>query len=480
MTESRPVQLCLFGASPDTGNLGVSALYWSVVGGLARYVPKACLTVFDGGHGLRETVAEFAAGRLRYWHCGATGTRRVWQRRSLWNVRFSSRLGGLGNPAAERMRHADGVLDITGGDSFTDLYGRRRFDTSAAVKRLVLRLGRRLILLPQTYGPYRDPRHREIAAEICRQATLAWARDERSFAMLRDLAGDAFDPTRHLSGVDVAFALEARRPASTCSGHIMARLVDREVRDREGACSQAADVVAVSACRPVSGVAPRQREIIGLNVSGLIWHDPAAMRVRYGFRADYRAVVLGFLRRILLETDADVLLVPHVLTPPGHYESDPGANEAVLDALRNDADRRVARAADERVAAVPSRYDHPAEMKWIISRCDWFCGMRMHACIAALSSGVPTAGVAYSAKTQGVFETCGVGDAVVDPRALDTATAVEALFAVWAERAAFGERVRAVVDVVCRQAAAPFVDLTERLWLSGLPRISSRSDPTHD
>lgn len=38
---------------------------------------------------------------------------------------------------------------------------------------------------------------------------MAWARDERSFDVLKDLLGDAFDPLRHRSGVDVAFGLPA-------------------------------------------------------------------------------------------------------------------------------------------------------------------------------------------------------------------------------------------------------------------------------
>jgi polysaccharide pyruvyl transferase WcaK-like protein len=54
----------------------------------------------------------------------------------------------------------------------------------------------------------------------------------------------------------------------------------------------------------------------------------------------------------------------------------------------------------------------------VIGQTDWFCGTRMHSCIAALSQGVPTAGIAYSDKALGVFETAGAGDALLDARAL--------------------------------------------------------------
>ncbi len=534
MTSARPPRLVLCGASPDTGNLGVSALCYGALTGIFRGYPDGDVTVFDEGHGLRAATAEFGGHAFPFRRCGATGTRRVWQRRSYWNMRVSSCFGGLGNPAVRRLIEADAVLDITGGDSFTDLYGPRRFRAGSAFKQFVLGLGKPLILLPQTYGPYRDPRHRAIAADIVRRAAMCWARDERSFATLRDLLGDAFDPQRHRSGVDVAFTLEPREPRAplpepvatwiSCrgtdfqsvaatplparggleEGQIGHYHIDTETeRERPvgqglpgyppalqggvGGASGSSDVptpaqppTAFATCDSrfaiPSGLAPsipRSLDpsippLVGFNVSGLIWHDPIAMRGRYGFKADYREVVLGFLRRLLLETDVNVLLISHVLTPRGHYESDPAASEAVIAALRDDSDSRVRAAAAERLAAVPPLYDHPSEAKWLIARCDWFCGTRMHACIAGLSTGVPTAALAYSLKTQGVFETCGVGHGVVDPRVLDTPTAVEALWAAWSARVATAATLRGQLGAVRARTAAPFHDLKEML-LSAAP-----------
>lgn len=467
------MRLCLCGASPDTGNLGVSALCYGVLGGIFGCYPDADVTVFDGGHGLRPATAEFAGRSFRYWRCGATCTRRVWQRRSYWNIRGSSWLGGLGNPAVRRLLDADAVLDITGGDSFTDMYGPRRFRAGSAFKRFVLGLGKPLILLPQTYGPYRDPRHREIAADIVRRAAMAWSRDERSFATLKELLGDAFDPQRHRSGVDVAFALEARAPRAALPEPVATWLASRETDFQSRTATSLpyreglGEGVAVPTRPPSKVPTP---PLVGFNISGLIWHDPDAMRNRYGFKADYRAVVLGSLRRLLLETDANILLIPHVLPPLNShaYESDPVANDAVVAALRADSDLRVRAAAAERVVPVPPLYDHPSEAKWLIARCNWFCGTRMHACIAGLSTGVPTAAIAYSVKTQGVFETCGLGDCVADPRALDTPAAASALFAAWSARAAAAATLQCHTAAVRAQAAAPFRTLSV-LPVAGVP-----------
>lgn len=479
---ARPLRLCYFGAAPDTSNLGVSALCFAVVGSLARLCPDAGLTVFDHARGVRRETQRFDGGTFEFDRCGACQTRRVWRRESFWNIALSARLGGLGSEPVRRLRAADAVLDISGGDSFTDLYGPRRFASVAASKRLALQLGRPLVLLPQTYGPYRDPAVRAAAGEIVRRCAMAWARDARSFETLRKLAGADFDPARHRCGVDVAFALDTRAPRTVLPAPIATWLSasappalsasgsgddsfppsfsgreQGEGRDRRGhgAASLRATHPPVASPRRGDGDELRAGEgapIFGINTSGLIWNDPAAMRQRYGFRADYREVVLGLLRHVLLKTDANVLLVPHVMTPPGHYESDAGANSAVVAALRDDASAAVRSAAAARVACVPTTIDHPSEVKWIIARCDWFCGTRMHACIAGLSSGVPTAAIAYSDKTQGVFETCGQGEAVVDPRALDTPAVVERLRAALERRAATAAELRRRVPELQHQA----------------------------
>jgi polysaccharide pyruvyl transferase WcaK-like protein len=59
----------------------------------------------------------------------------------------------------------------------------------------------------------------------------------------------------------------------------------------------------------------------------------------------------------------------------------------------------------------------------------------MHACIAALSQGVPCAGVAYSKKFVGVFESIGVADWVVDGRSTANEAAVQAVVDLYRQRA---------------------------------------------
>ena len=389
-------EICLFGASDDTGNLGVSALMSSALGALAARAPHARVTVFDHGWGVREAQATFGGRTFRYRRCGARLSRRYHRPESYWNMRLSRLFGGLKNPGMRTILASDAVWDASSGDSFTDLYGDHRFRTIVAPKRITLAAEKPLILLPQTYGPFTQKATRRIATDVVREAAMAWARDERSFGHLRELLGDAYEPSRHRHGVDMAFGLEPRAP-------------------REERLGAAAPWVA----------GDERGELYGINVSGLIYNDRRAGE-RYGIRADYPRLLQRFVAEALRSDAARIVLVPHVFGAPGSIDSDVDASRAFHQAL----EPRLR----ERVAVLPAGMDE-SETKWVISRLAWFCGTRMHATIAALSSGVPATGVAYSLKIQGVFETCGAGAHVIDPRALDDAACSDALRASFEARA---------------------------------------------
>ena len=164
------------------------------------------------------------------------------------------------------------------------------------------------------------------------------------------------------------------------------------------------------------------REVIGINVSGLLYNDPDAARTRFGLRAGYRETINGFVEQILKRSNARILLVPHVLTPTGHYESDIEACNSVAMKFCSDRVRSSSPALDA------------SETKEVISRLSWFCGTRMHSMIAALSSGVPTAAISYSPKTAGVFRTCGQEAHVADPSVLSTEETIGGLIASWDRR----------------------------------------------
>lgn len=313
-------------------------------------------------------------------------------------MRLAARAGGLWNTSARTVCNAHAVLDVSGGDSFAELYGPDRFRTVTLPKRISLDAGRRLILLPQTYGPFRTAKATAIARNIVRHASAAWARDEASFAQLKSLLGNDYDPKRHHSGVDMAFGLPSTRPSKLLTASVADWL--REY--------------------------PRIRPVLGVNISGLLYNNRTAAISSFDLRDDYRTAILGVLRMLLQSTNARVVLVPHVIAAGGtNSECDLAACRSVMTELHH---------YDERVGVLEGSYD-AAELKWIIGQTDWFCGTRMHATIAALSSGVPTMALAYSMKTQGVFETCGQAEEVADLRRCDSSELSDRVATSWCERA---------------------------------------------
>lgn len=391
---ARPARVCLLGAPGDTGNLGVGALSHAIVAGLAARLGDVELTVFDNGLGTRWAEMAHPGGQLRYRRLGLRVSRRIYRPESLTRVRASARLGGLRNPVADALETADVVLDISGGDSFSDLYSPLQYRLTIEPKQLVLSRGRPLLLLPQTYGPFSSDTTRATAGRIVQAATMAWARDEDSYGHLRALLGPAFDPTRHRQGVDVAFRLPATPPRGRIDDRLGAWLADR-----------------------------RATPTIGVNVSGLLYNDPTRAATDFGVSLPYPAVIHELVRRLLADSDANVLLVPHVLGDD--RESDERAVTEILAAVEEPNRHRL---------ALAPACTTPGEAKWVIGRLDWFCGTRMHAAIAALSSGVPAAAIAYSRKTRGVFASCGLAGEVADARRLDDRAVVGQLLDAWSRR----------------------------------------------
>lgn len=391
MTTKRILRVALFGAAPDTPNMGVSALFFSAVSGIANCLDDVEFVVFDNGLGLREESLALPSGRaVRLLRFGARGGRRYHRPENIASMLFASRIGVLGaklNQAVSLIDSCDAVLDVSGGDSFSDIYGTVRFNNICRPKAVAINRRKPLVLLPQTYGPFTDHKKKAAAAAVTRGASMAWARDQNSYRILKELLGEAFNPAKHLCGVDMAFGLPARSAEDLLNTHLLDWLNNK-----------------------TPGV-----PLVGFNVSGLIYNDPEAALSKYGFKADYRSIVSGFIGKLLADTNARLIFIPHVMDSPGHFESDLAA---CLDAVAT-----ISKSYHDRIVIAPCIPD-PTRVKWLISRMDWFCGTRMHATIAALSSGVPTAAVSYSDKTRGVFETCGLENTVIDPRYSSTAEVV--------------------------------------------------------
>ena len=420
-----PVKLCLFGAAGDTGNLGVSALLHSIVVPLQRRLPELDLIVFDTRKPQGPVRHVSVDGDQRSHRVGVVRSgRRFWSSENLTTLAVLQRLR-INLSAVSEIRRSDAVLDISGGDSFTDIYGPKRFGQIVAPKTLALRARTPLILLPQTYGEFEIERSSRLASEIVRNPlTTAWSRDKRSHEVLVELAGAEHDPSRHLAGVDVAFGLE---PVDA-SGSLPAELS--------------------------SWIEPRRdHPVAGINISGLLYNDPTAAS-RYRLSVDYRSTVRRLATKLLRESDARIVLMPHVNPQKDGVESDPRACGHLFRELSADHPDRV---------CVAPAFSDPGSAKWLIGSFDWFMGSRMHSTIAALSSNVVAAALAYSMKTYGVFESCDMAAAVVDGRSASTDEAVEQLWQLWLSRDDQAEQLRQGSARVRGAASSQMDDITSRI-----------------
>lgn len=261
------------------------------------------------------------------------------------------RLIGLDGRLGQCLAKCDLVLDIGEGDSFSDIYGWKRLVFLIGTKLRAARHGRKLVLSPQTLGPFKHPLAAWWADVAMRRASLVCARDGLStkYFESRKL------PTPFLEAMDVAFALPFER--------------------------------AMSPPLPVR---------VGINVSGLLWAGGYSGQNQFGLALDYRQTVHALVRHFKVLPDVQVVLVPHVVTPNRMAEDDLRASQAV--------------AAEHPGVEVAGPFESPMQAKSCISGMHFFLGARMHACIAAYSSGVPCVPMAYSRKFTGLFSSLGYGE----------------------------------------------------------------------
>lgn len=129
--------------------------------------------------------------------------------------------------------------------------------------------------------------------------------------------------------------------------------------------------------------------VLGVNVSPLIrkWRESDADKELMD------AEVVTFLKNMLAETDYSILLIPHVGDLGG---SEINSDYAYMKSLLNHVEGW-----EDRIKLLPDSYN-AAQLKHIISLCQFFIGARTHSTIAALSMGVPTISIGYSVKATGI------------------------------------------------------------------------------
>lgn len=240
---------------------------------------------------------------------------------------------------------ADVAIDATQGDSFSDIYGWRRFINYTYEKILIEKNGVPLLLAPQTYGPFKHLLFRKIAQYACKKASLLMSRDEISRDVLRRMGVD----NNIVVVSDMAFFLPYNK-----------KRLDTSVIN------------------------------IGLNVSGLLWNGGYTNDNQFGLTVDYKKTIRALIERIKSNPCNRIYLIGHVIINDEQSVED---DYTVCHML----------AREYNVECAPA-FATPIEAKSFISGLDIFIGSRMHATIAAYSTGTATIPLAYSRKFVGLFD----------------------------------------------------------------------------
>ena len=419
------VKVVLLGAGFDTGNLGVAALASGTIASVLDAFPDAKIYLLDYGreakvYDVRHRDMSFKA--------------------ELINLRFSKKLSLPNNvarllgtalclrllPPATRQAFigrnrwlsaivaGDIVAAISGGDSFSDIYGLRRLLYVTLPQLLVLALRRPLVLLPQTYGPFKSRVARTMARFVLKRAHRIYSRDMPGVEVVRELITDSGPPAEF--AYDMGFALEPQAPPQTTIASL-SRLKDG-------------------------------RSLVGLNVSGLLYVGGYTGNNMFGLKADYRKLLSLIVEHFAVRLDCNVLLIPHVFGDGG--ESDSGAAQEFWRDLPANIKSRVHR--------LEGRFDHH-QIKYIIGQCDFFLGSRMHACIAALSQCVPSVALAYSRKFLGVMRSIDMESVVADLSENDEPQVMARVVNAYGLRAGIREQLEMTIPGVKRKILGLFRQL---------------------
>ncbi len=244
------------------------------------------------------------------------------------------------------LKKYDLILDIGEGDSFTDIYGFKRFLTLSSTKFLWIFFDKKICLAPQTIGPFNHGLSKIMAAWLMKRSKYVFSRDGKSTEYASELGIQAVEVC------DVAFSLPYH---------------------------------------------PKEKQLdtVGINVSGLLWNGGYSGKNQFNLTLNYKRVITDLIKEFR-QRNKKVHLVAHVIADHIAIEDDYRVCQEIKLQFQNDSNVIVA-----------PKFNSPTEAKSYISGLEFFTGARMHATIGALSSGVVTVPLAYSRKFAGVFDSLG-------------------------------------------------------------------------
>ena len=247
------------------------------------------------------------------------------------------------------------VAALNGGDGLTDIYGDALLNSRLPEMNLAMSFNIPFVIMPQTIGPFLEERNKDRIIGILKKSAKIYVRDDNYVEELRR-NGLSYTKTKDLSYYmqPMPFSIDIQRPC------------------------------------------------IGVNLSGLAYSN------KFGNLAGQfesypllmKAIVKNFQER-----GCYVYIIPHSynVNSPETFNDDMESSKEFYNSLEN----------KNNVYLVDKDLISP-QLKYLISQVDFFIGTRMHANFAAIFTGTPVFGLAYSYKFKSAFDNNGIYNRTID------------------------------------------------------------------
>ena len=319
---------------------------------------------------------------------------------------YSLLLNAKNRKEIKRYKTFDYVLAIGFGDSFADIYGMERFHSINNPIKQCIKRGRKLVIMPQTIGPFKDEVLLSEAINTINQSIVVFPRDRQSYEFVVKYANN--NNVREI--IDVAFFLPYKKNKFD-NGKIN----------------------------------------VGFAVSGLLWRNGYTGKNEFGLQSDYKKLTLELIEWLAAQDNVRVILTPHVVSGNALCEDDYTLSYHIQQEL------------GEKKVGLSPFFKDPIMAKSFISGLDFFVGSRMHACIAAFSSGVPVVPISYSRKFTGLFEDTLDYHFVADPTSSSQEEVMEIVRSCFMQRDSLKQIVKDAINGIVKERGMLFKDEFEKL-----------------
>jgi len=282
----------------------------------------------------------------------------------------------------------DAVLDVSG-YMYTDKFGIYPMKLMQKLFSGCYAGGAPYVFMPQAWGPFNKSFSKQAIRHVVERSALLYARDKTSLEFLRNVPDIRVDMLK--LAPDIVLKFESRESHDTLEPLERTGLLYRN-RSRVGICPN------------IKVYNTTQREGVGQDNPYVRW-------------------LAELCKKFLAETDAELVIFPHEMSPNWWQRDDRYVCRLVCKSI---GDNNRVRYFSEHCSA--------DTLKLLIRELDFLVGSRFHSLIAALSLYVPTVAVGWSHKYKELLKDAGIGELAFSYEQMYDRATITGILETWANR----------------------------------------------